>query len=961
VSEGVGDARPEAEGELALARLALDAGEFSHAAAHTGNAIASDPSFRPAYDVVDELASLVTDADTLFPLDGIRIFAGAVAARSYLAARAGKLDNAFDLLCRLAEGEPGKPWTAGWLAVPDTSMRELAGRMNLNRAVACMRRLSLSLPDPVDPQPAEALRAFLDLARVVVTTHPEPAKALTPLSGLARRLGEHKEAIAWCERAEAIAPSSLTAIMLGYALRSSGRLEESHKAWLTALRRDPGNVNLRVDIAEQLARRGRLDEGIGWLDEALKLEPEHPKAFPSACQMRYEKDDDVAHLVRLADWWRAHPEHVYADNRLATACSGKSWLSLVPPPAEAICNMVVSMAKEHPEPESLRDVKLKCTLSALEVPSAITAMKAMIPGMQIAPAPTPAPDIRVPVAEGRYRLWTYQGTEAVPVVAAPSPEAVAALQGVATRGIWGHPLVAYDTAMPLSALSVDDLLGLLAHGVPVPDDSKPWQGMRAINPPYWPRFTQAWACLGLLHHQTDEPWPDSTRRRVLLDLIRGVEDWVTDAALNALVVAAWIDPGIRTEVTEVVGVRFVQAMQALQQREVTIATSLAQLVLITPGMPADATDLARTVIERRSAADTPARPDDAKPARRRFRRRSLAAHQLASRGRDVVRVDPGPGEQFLTRPGTRHLPHRQVDKLHVPLPRRQQRVRDRRTKPALRMVILGHHDPPAGRRQGRDQRLGVDGLDRVAVDDPRGDALSVQDRGGAQRLVQRHSRPHQRHLVRGTRTNQLRPAHPERLAGRVKPGEAAPRGAQVTDARRSGHRLDQRRRAGAVARVQHGRPVHGPHHRQVFQRHLRRPVGADLDPRVRPGQAQVHAGDRTHPDEIVGAGEERRERRRERAVPADGQPGGRGHQLLLGDEHLEVPLRVDVRELVRERRVAHLAVQHDDAVVARTEGDERVPVRLPGRHLGADLVLRRRRLNRRLRRQGRGLLGNRAG
>ena len=44
MSEGVGEARPEAEGELALARIALDDGDLRHAAAHASNAIASDPT-----------------------------------------------------------------------------------------------------------------------------------------------------------------------------------------------------------------------------------------------------------------------------------------------------------------------------------------------------------------------------------------------------------------------------------------------------------------------------------------------------------------------------------------------------------------------------------------------------------------------------------------------------------------------------------------------------------------------------------------------------------------------------------------------------------------------------------------------------------------------------------------------------------------------------------------------------
>jgi len=137
----------------------------------------------------------------------------------------------------------------------------------------------------------------------------------------------------------------------------------------------------------------------------------------------------------------------------------------------------------------------------------------------------------------------------------------------------------------------------VAVGVPVPDDCVPWQRLGAVNPVYWPRFTQALACLGILHHKPEEPWPDSARRAVLVDLVNGVEDWAADAAANALVVAAWTDPACRREVAEVVRARFTAAARAKRQREVTIAGSLAHLVIITPEMPRAALDQANALIK----------------------------------------------------------------------------------------------------------------------------------------------------------------------------------------------------------------------------------------------------------------------------------------------------------------------------------------------------------------------------
>src|SRR4029077_18108389 len=65
-----------------------------------------------------------------------------------------------------------------------------------------------------------------------------------------------------------------------------------------------------------------------------------------------------------------------------------------------------------------------------------------------------------------------------------------------------------------------------------------------------------------------------------------------------------------------------------------------------------------------------------------------------------------------------------------------------------------------------------------------------------------------------------------------------------------------------------------------------------------------------------------------------------GHHLLLGDEHLEVPLGEGGRELRGVGGVAHLAVERDDLVVPRAQGDQRVAVGLAGGDLVAGLVLR---------------------
>ena len=57
---------------------------------------------------------------------------------------------------------------------------------------------------------------------------------------------------------------------------------------------------------------------------------------------------------------------------------------------------------------------------------------------------------------------------------------------------------------------------------------------------------------------------------------------------------------------------------------------------------------------------------------------------------------PGPGEQLGAGTGAGHLADGEPGEPEVALPGGEQGVGDRRAEAALRVVVLGDHDPPAG-------------------------------------------------------------------------------------------------------------------------------------------------------------------------------------------------------------------------------------------------------------------------
>jgi len=622
MTEGVGDPVLAAEGELSLARLALDDNEIRHAADHVANALATAPSLPDAHAV---LATLLTHPDggvDLWSMDG-DVYIGTAVARAHALAFRGEYAEALGLLVSAQGHEPGTAWAdVPWVLDPD-----LAPKLDPDQLLNVFVQLLKAIPDPCPEDLSPAFSPYLRLIRNLVASHPGSGNLLWMASVLTRRLGLLDEATEYAVRSEQVEPSDRAAIAAGYALRSQGRTDEALAALERALGYQPDNVALHADIAGMLGEAGRLDEAISWTERSLAIDPHHDCSLVERHGLLFRRDGSVDDLVAITDLLRsAEPgshEAQHASGEL-TDRSRQLWLGGIPDPTEAVINVLDQVLAQ-----GISAGGASLTVSAVEPPSAVLAFQRALPGSEVAVSEVLPPDPRLPAALNGSQcrpvqtvVWQYDGVVAYPAVAPPSEAGAAAVArvaqfsssaGVRARSGWAHMPDAYDHAVLLATTSLDDLLGVLVHP-PASPTGEPgdWPG--------WIRTVQTWACLGIAHHATDQPWADSVRRQVLADLAYGPEDWITESALFALAVTGWVDPSARADVAELMGWRLLAAVEAQRQRPVTILGSLASVTLATPGLNPEVAGLARDIL---TADDAPEQAPAEPPKKRRglFRRR----------------------------------------------------------------------------------------------------------------------------------------------------------------------------------------------------------------------------------------------------------------------------------------------------------------------------------------------------
>jgi tetratricopeptide (TPR) repeat protein len=190
--------------------------------------------------------------------------------------RAGRLDEAEALYCRLIEKVPGHPQASRLLGIIETERGrpqraiELIGKAF--PALASVPEVHIDLGNALHRagRPEEAAEAY----RQAIALRPNHSRAHTRLAMALNDLGRFEAAITHCQAALAIEPDFLpTRMILASALKGGGRMREAADVWRDIVARDPHRAESYHHLGRELADLGLYAEALSCHDRAIALQP----------------------------------------------------------------------------------------------------------------------------------------------------------------------------------------------------------------------------------------------------------------------------------------------------------------------------------------------------------------------------------------------------------------------------------------------------------------------------------------------------------------------------------------------------------------------------------------------------------------------------------------------------------------------------------------------------------------
>ncbi|MFJ5234688.1 tetratricopeptide repeat protein [Kitasatospora sp. NPDC088391] len=287
----------ERTAHLAVARvLAHCGGDPAAALGQVAAAVAAAPGAAEPYEVLGRLWAEQRAA--LAPLLARAGSLSTVLAHAYVRYLEGDPDGAVLALGSVAGARPAVAWAAApWFADP---------RVVAEVDAEALAEAALRIGDgghPLDaPESAEALAPWVAAVEAVAARPPGP-EALARFALFLRMCGRAERSLELCDRADAVRPVMLTAVVRAGSRRVLGDLDGAAAAFEQALLLDPANWSLHLDLADLCASRADFAAAVAHAARGLSHAPDELLLRAAHAAYRTALTGDAGafrHLLELA-------------------------------------------------------------------------------------------------------------------------------------------------------------------------------------------------------------------------------------------------------------------------------------------------------------------------------------------------------------------------------------------------------------------------------------------------------------------------------------------------------------------------------------------------------------------------------------------------------------------------------------------------------------------------------------
>lgn len=553
-----GNADFSPDDEFRTAQKAFREGELRHAVYHLSWALSKDPQRREWLALLDQIIAASNQPFWLVPLQkGIDFANAAVAA--YIYAKSGNIERALQIMIEIYQVSPQAsylPWVGEWLS----NLEAVTSVSSSTMMMVVSALISRNPGDHIDETTKHHFARMLPALAQSRTNNPHVGELAALHASLLRKLGQLDEAVAAAQAGYAASPNWLTAMQLGASYRAQGQIDEALTAYRNAIAHKPDDDSVRLDAADMLCQNGRIADGVRFYKEVLDRTPNHPWAAPHYYYGQYLLTKAQTWRDQLQQFAAKHPDNADAEEFVrAVQRQTSAYTSYLPEPTEAIINIMRQFAAQNQPGVKDKGGNFNVGLSALEAPSAITAVRMFLDDnyravLNVEVADLQTPDPRYPRGNVDFVLWRYNNTDPEPAVAPPADRVAKAVADMAAlpyslQGWWDQ---AQTIAQVIGVASLNDLLGVMVHPPVQPRPKGSLMG-RLLNRPettfaIWDWMHRVQVAAAFTIACLDSGWNESTRKRALFSLARGPMDWTVEAAIIALTKIGLDSPIARSDI-----------------------------------------------------------------------------------------------------------------------------------------------------------------------------------------------------------------------------------------------------------------------------------------------------------------------------------------------------------------------------------------------------------------------------